>query len=195
MNHLLALPEAYPFSARMAEHLLLQLVIPPIALAAFSRFRWEGGWLARTPVLAWFIGLTSMWAWHDPALCNAAARSPWLYAAQLASAFVAGTVFWWPVVGPGARNRLPPLVGVAYLFTACLGCTVLGIVIAFAPAGLYVVSALPGTFNDWQFASPDDQRIGGLLMWVPGCLIYIAGILALMARWYRQDEIPSPRGI
>jgi cytochrome c oxidase assembly factor CtaG len=193
-----ALVGGYSFSARMAQHLILQLVVPPLvllslpasALAALeSRRAWRPvGWMLKQPLLTWLLGLGAMWAWHAPALCNAALRDPMLHEFQSLSLLLLGAAFWWPIVGPGALQRLPPLLGIVYLFTACLGCTVLGIIMTFAPPGLYFVSALPGAFNDWQFASPEDQRMGGLLMWVPGCLIYVCGILGLLARWYGAPE-------
>jgi putative membrane protein len=188
----------YSFSLRMGQHLLLQLVIPALVLlslpvsdlAVLEACRaWKpAGWILKRPVLTWFLGLGSMWVWHAPVLCNAAVRSPALHDFQTLSLMLLGIAFWWPIVGPGTLQRLPPLLGIVYLFTACLGCTVLGIIITFAPPGFYLGAALPGLFNDWRFASPADQRMGGLLMWVPGCLIYICGILGLMARWYGTPE-------
>ena len=188
----------YSFSVRMAQHLLLQLVVPPLVLLSFpdsALTRLEGrrllrpvGWFPKQPALTWLLGLGAMWAWHAPALCNAAIRNPALHNCQSLSLFLVGAAFWWPIAGPCARQRLPPLLGIIYLFTACLGCTILGIIITFAPPGLYLAATLPGAFNDWRFAAPDDQRMGGLLMWVPGCLIYICGILGLLARWYGMHE-------
>jgi putative membrane protein len=182
--------EEYPFSARMVQHLIIQLIVPPVillGLPAIGAWRFSDRFLRR-PVLGWFCGVGSMWLWHAPALCNAAVRSPALHLVQLLSVLVLGMVFWWPVFGPQTSHRLSPLLGVIYLFTACLGCTVLGIIIAFAPPGLYLTPGLPGSLAEWRFASPVDQRVGGLLMWVPGCLIYAAGILGLMARWYGAHE-------
>ena len=181
----------------MAQHLILQLVVPPLVLlsmpvsvmAALESRRgwWPVGWILKQPVLTWLVGLGAMWLWHA-ALCNAAIQSPALHDLQSLSLLLVGVVFWWPIVGPGALQRLSPMLGIIYLFTACLGCTILGILITFAPPGLYYVSTLTGAFNEWQFAAPDDQRVGGLLMWVPGCLIYMCGILGLLARWYGRRD-------
>lgn len=178
----------YSFSLHMGQHLLVQLVFPALLLLSLPELKQSGPAPAarslKAPVICWLLGVGAMWFWHDPALCNAALRSPALHAVQLISSIVLGAAFWWPVLGLGPAHRLPPLPGIVYLFTACLGCTVLGIIISFAPQGLYLAAPLPGAFNDWQFASPADQRIGGLLMWVPACLIYVCGIMGLMARWY-----------
>jgi putative membrane protein len=196
----------YSFSVHMGQHLLLQLVIPALVLLSLpvselagleARRAWRPvGWMLKQPVLTWLLGLSAMWVWHAPALCNAAVRSPALHDFQSMSLLLIGAAFWWPIVGPCALQRLPPLLGIVYLFTACLGCTILGIVITFAPPSLYYAATLHGPLGDWQFASPVDQRVGGLLMWVPGCLIYICGILGLMARWYGTPEAGTfPAGV
>jgi cytochrome c oxidase assembly factor CtaG len=33
-----------------------------------------------------------------------------------------------------------------------------------------------------------DQQIGGLLMWVPCCFLYISIIMVSLARWYKAPE-------
>ena len=40
----------------------------------------------------------------------------------------------------------------------------------------------------WGISPAMDQQIGGLLMWVPGCLVYLTAILAMFARWYAKSE-------
>ncbi|TMJ13622.1 MAG: cytochrome c oxidase assembly protein, partial [Bacillati bacterium ANGP1] len=37
-----------------------------------------------------------------------------------------------------------------------------------------------------------DQELGGLLMWIPGGLVYLCAILGVMARWYRTSEQTEP---
>src|SRR5580704_11118117 len=128
------------FSAHMLQHLLLLLVVPLLLLLGLpesrethadirpSRFRLH-------PLLAWFAGLSAMWVWHEPSLCDAAARNPSIRAVQLISLLVLGAFFWWPIFGPQRECRLAPLTAVVYLFTACIGCSLLGILITFAPLG------------------------------------------------------------
>ena len=33
-----------------------------------------------------------------------------------------------------------------------------------------------------------DQQLGGLLMWVPPCFVYLCGIFGLLARWYAGPD-------
>lgn len=190
------LANGFLFSAHMLQHLLLQLVVPPLLLLILplSGPAEAPKINARYAVGAWLAGVGAMWIWHDPALCNAVLHSPSLRLLQYGSLLLMGTLFWWPVAGPRRDWRLPPLLGILYLFSACLGCTILGIVITFAPPELYskyfhaAGVSLP-LFDDWELTPAADQHLGGLLMWVPACLIYICGILALMARWYSAPEV------
>ena len=82
---------------------------------------------------AWFLGVGGMWLWHAPALCNAAVTNVWVHRLQYVSLLLMGLAFWWPIIGPWTRQRLSPLAGMIYLFSACVGCTVLGIIITFSP--------------------------------------------------------------
>jgi putative membrane protein len=103
-----------------------------------------------------------------------------------------GCAFWWPIIGPWIKERLSPLAGIIYLFTACVGCTILGIIITFSPVevcSIYLhpvdrLGILPLIHNQWGLTPAKDQQLGGLLMWVPACLIYFCGILGLLARWF-----------
>ncbi len=186
----------YWFSAHMLQHILLQLVAPPLALLALSRRNESFGAAERlnpkVGAAAWLAGIGAMWIWHAPFLCNAVIQSPALRWFQYATLLLLGAVFWWPIAGTRREWRLPPLVGILYLFTACLSCTALGIVVTFAPPDLYGkyfhAASAPGIFREWITTPAADQRLGGLLMWVPACFIYITGILGLLNRWYSEPE-------
>jgi len=38
-----------------------------------------------------------------------------------------------------------------------------------------------------------DQQLGGLVMWVPGCFVYLGAILTRVARWYAAPESAKER--
>jgi putative membrane protein len=200
------LADGYLFSAHMLQHLLLLLVVPPLILLSLTpapvpvRFqdgRWKwAGWILRHPLAAWFLGVGGMWIWHARTLCNAAVSNGWIHRLQYVSLLLMGFAFWWPIIGPWTRQRLSPLAGVVYLFSACLGCTVLGIIITFSPVevcSIYLhpldrLGILPLIQDHWGLTPAKDQQLGGLLMWVPACLIYFCGIIGLLARWYGEAE-------
>ncbi len=196
----------YLFSAHMVQHILLLLVIPLMLLSGIPEAAAEkalhlpiaGGVMKflGNPIPAWLLGVGSMWVWHMPSLHDTVMKNENLYIAQQISFVLTGVIFWWPVFTPVKGARLAPLAATLYLASACLGCTILGMLITFAGAGLYSAYANPADSagilsyirNDLCITPGVDQQIGGLTMWVPGCLIYLAASMVTIARWYGAPE-------
>ena len=75
-----ALSDTYLFSAHMAQHLFLILLVPPLLLLGIAesdvRSWLKIVWIARiervlgNPYVAWFIGVATMTVWHVPVLYN-----------------------------------------------------------------------------------------------------------------------------
>ncbi len=199
------LSDGYLFSAHMVQHLVLLLVVPLCILLGLPREqseRWfqnarlnRVGRILAIASIGWICGVGAMWFWHVPTLCSTAAQEPILGFARDFSLVAAGLAFWWPIYAPASRYRLDPLRGIAYLFSACLGCTLLGIYITFAPISVCPVFANPvdriGILNalyDAGLTPGIDQHIGGLMMWVPPCVLYVGAITSLLCRWYSDIE-------
>jgi cytochrome c oxidase assembly factor CtaG len=208
---LYTLANGYLFCAHMLQHLLMLLIIPPLVWMGFPASAGEGGKsrgflyrAAKSPLgtaVAWGAGVGAMWLWHVPALCDAAASVPAVAWVRTITLLAMGALFWRPIVGPDQDLRLKPLAGILYLFTACLGCTLLGILITFSPVTICRIfmnpadpfGILPLIRNQWGLTMGLDQQIGGLLMWVPACLVYVAAILGLLSRWFREPTA-APEG-
>jgi cytochrome c oxidase assembly factor CtaG len=196
-----ALADGYLFSAHMVQHILLVLIVPALLLLSLPRsFSLPRSLTVFThPFIGWLAGVGAMWLWHAPALCNAATTSKIVSAIQTTSLLLMGSVFWWQVLAPRDSERLSPAAGIAYLFTACTACSVLGIILTFAPVSICPVYQQPADplgilatiRGGWGLTSDKDQQIGGLLMWVPMCLIYLAAILAQLARWHSAEPHPA----
>ncbi|MEO7110816.1 MAG: cytochrome c oxidase assembly protein [Polyangiaceae bacterium] len=195
------LADGYLFSAHMLQHLLLLLVVPPLALMSLNearptRARSASEFALRHPAIPWGLGVSAMWLWHEQTLCNAAAQNGLVHGLQEISLLVMGTAFWWPVLAPRAIDRLAPLATILYLFTACIACTMLGVIITFSPVEVCSIFAhpvdrfgvMPVLRNDWGLSAARDQQLGGLLMWVPSCAVYGVAILGAVRRLYREDR-------
>jgi putative membrane protein len=217
------LGDYYLFSAHMIKHIIILLVVPPMLLSStnpdyLKKIVGKPGFqkigkIIFNPILAWTLGVGSMWLWHIPALFELLESSPILKLVQMISILVFGLIFIYPVFSPVYYRKLQPLQSALYLFTACVGCTVLGIFITFAPAGLYapyvngtacwccVTSGVPGSFaagnnpailsfleNNWGISSSIDQQVGGLIMWIPACFIYLANIMISISKWYQLSD-------
>lgn len=201
------LGDRYLFSAHMLQHLLLILVVPPLLLLGIPPAMIEPV-LARPavraaehalghPALAWPLGISTLWLWHLPVLYDAALVNGSVHIVQHLSFLVTSTIFWWPVLGSLARYRLSLPIAILYLFSASIASSVLGIILTFAPAGLYWPyqhpvgsAAIVHLLRDqWGFDPASDQQVGGLLMWVPGGLTYLVVICGLLARWYGEPDL------
>jgi putative membrane protein len=206
------LGDTYLFSAHMAQHLLLILLVPPLLLLGISESE-ARSWLknariARTeralgnPYVAWFIGIATMTVWHVPALYNLALAHESLHIFQHLSFLASATIVWWPVLHPLPERRLHTGAAVAYLFAAAAENSILGIILTFMPIGHYPaylhpkddLGALDLIRNRWGISAAQDQTLGGLLMWVPGCSIYFAAILAILGRWYARSDVDEDLG-
>jgi cytochrome c oxidase assembly factor CtaG len=200
------LGDTYLFSAHMLQHILLILIVPPLLLLGMPRDlaqrvlrRPHVGRAERVlsrPVLAWTLGVGTMWLWHWPPLYNATLANEVIHIAEHLMFLVTATIFWWPVIGPIEEFRLSPLRAVVYVFSACVAHTVLAILLTFSPLGMYpaylqpvdTLNILPLLRDRWGLTPRADQQWGGLLMWVPACLVYLSVLLATLARWYRTPE-------
>jgi putative membrane protein len=200
------LGDLYLFSAHIVQHFLLALVIPPLLLLGtpqwFGKAALKRPWVNKLeralgqPPVSWLLGVGAMLAWHIPALFNAALANEALHIVQHLSFLVTGTIFWWPILGPLEERHLQPLSAVSYLFSACVCCSLLGAFLTFGPVGLYPaylnpedkLGILPLLRDNWGLDPKSDRQLGGMLMWVPGCFVYLSGILSTVIRWYGTER-------
>lgn len=202
-----ALSEAL-FSAHMVQHELLMLVaapllvlarpdlaalwaMPPAARARALRFM-EASGLSRAwdvtcgPWVAWSVHAVLLWLWHAPALFDATLRSDFIHGLQHASFFGSGFIFWWSMVR-GRHKRARNAVALISLFTTALHTTVLGVLLTVANEAWYAGYA--ATATAWSLTPLEDQQLGGLIMWVPGGMVYAAAALVFLARMLREPRV------
>lgn len=202
------LGDEYLFSAHMLQHLLLILAVPPLLLLGMPESFFASALrnhivarlerVLRQPVLAWTLGVGTLYLWHAPVLYNAALADERVHIVQHLCFLVTATIFWWPIFAPVESSRTPLLVAVPYLLAAALSNVLLGIYFTFAPPGLYPAyldpaAGDPGVLalvrTGWGLSARADQQLGGLLMWVPAGLVYLGALFSLLARWYSAGDV------
>jgi cytochrome c oxidase assembly factor CtaG len=185
----------------MVQHILLLLIVPallllglPRSLSLVLRPRFLG-----YPLIGWVAGVAAMWFWHWPTLCNAAVTSRPVFAVQTTSLILLGFLFWRQILAPRDEERLSPPGAVLYLFSACVACSVLGMILTLSPVTICSIYSmppadrlgiLPAIRDGWGFTPEKDQQVGGLLMWVPMCLIYLGAIFKQITRWFGEVAAP-----
>ena len=198
-----ALSDGYLFSAHMLQHILLLLIVPALFLMGLPRSVSLGRRLSplANPLVGWFAGVGAMWLWHARPLCNAAVSSHLVGALQISSLLLLGAIFWRQILAPREDERISPPGAVIYLFSACVACSILGILITFAPVSVCPIYAQPPADQlgiakliqvNWGITPERDQQVGGLLMWVPMCLVYLSAIIAQFTRWFAQPITNVP---
>jgi cytochrome c oxidase assembly factor CtaG len=218
MSPLKVLSDDYLFSAHMLVHVLLLLVVGPLLVMSLHKKEINNKHLIgfskmlfKKPVIGWAAGVGIMWFWHIPTVFNYGMNAGHfsiiaeavIRAFESTSLIVAGIFFSWSIISPIAEYRLSPLTAVLYLFTACICCSLLGLLITFAPAGLYhhfLVGIDKYGLNSlivdkWNINQSMDQQIAGLIMWVPCCLLYVVYALYLLAKWFDEKDIIADKAI
>ena len=197
------------FSAHMLQHELLMLVAAPLLVAGSPLavwawalpLRWRRSiavfthsractvvWTALTaPLAAWILHAAAIWLWHLPGLFTAALEHEGIHVLQHFSFLFSALVFWWATIR--RTSSAGTAAGVFYLFTTMVHTGALGALLVFAPSVWYsVYGSAP---LQWGLQPLEDQQLGGLIMWIPGGLVYAGAAIALMARWLHAHSRPG----
>lgn len=190
------LSEHYLFSAHMVQHLLITLVAPPLMLIATPG--WVVEWIARPrpvrrvigvltrPLVAFLIPNFVLAVWHFPGPYDAALEHHGLHIVMHLSLMISAGMLWWPVLSPTPIfPRLHYSGQMLYLFALGLPMSLIGALITLAERPIY----------QWYVQAPrlfglspvEDQRLGGLIMWVPGMLVFWGAMTVVWFRWAGRE--------
>jgi cytochrome c oxidase assembly factor CtaG len=186
----------YLFSAHMIQHILITLVMAPLLLAGTPCWLisdvMRHNWIKRftkiitNPIPTFFLYFLSLSFWHLPSVHAAMMGNETMHVAQTLSFILTGLLFWWPVII--AVPELPKLsdpLKMLYLFLAVIPCTVLGVVIIFAPT--VMVSSYSMATRITPLDPMTDQQVAGILMAVPSMFILLGTMLTVFYKWYKRE--------
>jgi cytochrome c oxidase assembly factor CtaG len=199
------------FSAHMVQHLLLQLVAPPLLLlgAPLSLLlRADPPWLPRRtlvrllrsrpvyvlahPVTALGLFTVILVGSHLTPLYNLTLEQEWLHELEHVAFFVTAMLFWWPAIGiDPAPHRLSYPGRLLYLFLDMPVMAYLGLAIANSSRVLYPYYAAHPT--PWGATALQDQGVAGTLMWISGTFTMIPAMAVVLFRWLDEDERKQAR--
>jgi len=191
------LSDSYLFSAHMVQHLLLTLAMPPLLIGGVP------GWMLRPvlrnravaavarritrPVTCFVIFNVVIAFWHLPMFYNAALADHNIHILEHLMFMGAAVLMWWPLM-----SQLPELPRLAYpgqmlyCFLMSIGMSITAVYITMADRVLYpAYSTAP---RIWGLSPMDDQMLGGLIMWVPGGLIFTLIMSVIFFRWASSGE-------
>ena len=203
------------FFMHMIQHLLIVAVAAPLLWLAdpFPFFMWGlpaglrkevGRLLSRDsavrhalrivtqPGLVCLAFVSVVLAWHDPQLYGAAQGNSIVHDLEHISYFVVAMAYWWLVIGaaPHIRPRLSRGMRVGMLLAVMPAMALLGIVIAMSTNPIYPY------YEDrprlWGLSVMQDQMLSGIIMWIPGSMMYILAALLLIWKMLSREEQKKP---
>ena len=191
-------------TAHMTQHLVLMAVAPPLILLGAPIVPLLRGLPRRLvrdalgPFLAWpalrrfahrlthpGVGLSvmavAMWGWHVPGPYQLALREPFWHDVEHVTFFAGSLLFWWSVVRPWPfiphwpAWSIPPT-----LLLADVQNTVIAATLTFSGRVLYpIYDQVPRLGG---LSALDDQVMAGVVMWVPGSLVFLVPAIIVTVR-------------
>jgi putative membrane protein len=195
------------FSAHMAQHEILMLVSAPlmvfgrpfivtlwsvspavrdrVAAAVRSRFiaaLWER---ISGPFTVLVLHAVVLWAWHLPFFFEAALHNEPLHVVQHLCFFLTAALFWWALIH-GRYGRAGYGIAVLYVFATAMQTEVLGALLAFGSHTWYPTHASRTAAAGMNAIA--DQRLAGIVMWIPFGVVFVLIALGLFAAWLGEAE-------
>jgi cytochrome c oxidase assembly factor CtaG len=199
------------FFMHMIQHLLLVMIAPPLLWLARPMpvamwglpqgLRLEvGRWLraesplrraARgltTPGLVWLYFVAFLVGWHDANAYNATLESDLVHDLEHLSFFVTAMLFWWHVIGAAPRfhKKMSRGVRAGYALSVVPPTALTGIAIAFTSQPIYTYYTTVPRLGEMTVLQ--DQMLGGVIMWIPGSMMYIVAALVLITQMVRETD-------
>ncbi|MBM4405324.1 MAG: cytochrome c oxidase assembly protein [Chloroflexi bacterium] len=202
------------FFMHMAQHMLLQLIAPPLILLGAPTTpilrglprRVRQGFvrpivrnqLARAlfglianPILVWAAFAAANWGWHlGGGLYQSALESQGIHYLQHVS-FMAVAMLWWVTVidAKPLRSRLNYPARALFIGLTMFQNIYLGASLTFRKTLLYPHYA--DRTHIWNWTPLEDQQAGGALMWVGGDTLLLIVAVYILSVWFDAREKQS----
>jgi putative membrane protein len=181
----------------MVQHLLLTMLMPPLIIYGVP------GWMLRPllrnravsaiarrvtkPVACFVIFNLVIAVWHLPVFYNAAMANHNIHIVEHLMFMSAAVLMWWPIT-----SQLPELPRLSYpgqmlyCFLMILPMSIIAIYISMAEQVLYPAYSVAPRIS--SLSPLDDQLLGGLIMWVPGGLLFMLIMTVVFFKWAARGE-------
>lgn len=201
-------------SAHMVEHLLLMSFVPPLVLLGLPVVpmlrglpRWFlrgvvgplirrrslrrlGHWLTQ-PMVAWILMNAVFLGWHVPRAYDFALENEHWHDFEHICFLSTSMLFWWPLIRPWPmRDTGLGWFMLPYLMLADIVNTMLSAFLAFCERPVYAYYVEHP--NGFGIAPLADQKLGAVVMWVIGSLVFLAPVVMITLKLLQQRQ---PAGV
>jgi len=140
------------------------------------------------PLIALIVYQSNYWFWHIPRFYNLALLNDWFHLLQHACFAFSAMMLWRNIIDPHpikAPLSLPARI--LYIGSVMASGVILSAFLTFSDNVLYAYQGrpLPGW---WVWNHLEDQRLGGLIMWVPGEFLNLLAMTAIFFVWAHREQ-------
>jgi putative membrane protein len=165
-------------------------VLRPILRSRGMRGTWS---FIQHPVVAPILFVGVIYFWLTPSMFQYATLNDNVHDIMHFSMLVEGIPFWWLMLSPNP-GRVSYGKRLIILWAIMLPQIAAGAYITFTPKVLYPLYAIMD--QGWVSSYMQDQRLGGLVIWIPASMMSaVAGLIVI--RWWirqvRQSDAASRR--
>ena len=138
-------------------------------------------------MVAFTVYSLSFTGWHLQPAYDLMMRNHAVHIVTHLQFMVTAMIMWWPILSPLPEfPRMSPGGTMIYLFLIGIPMMFVAALITLADVVLYPwYSAAPRV---WGLSPLDDQKLGGLIMWVPGGLFYWVVMTVVFFAWVRAER-------
>ena len=199
--------DASSFSLHVAQHMLLQMVAPPLLVLGIPKHAWErlaAGrrlqsafrlWLHPIVAIAVYDGVLFFWHWPLPmpggelrlacgVLSDLATQSPAMRVVQDLLPPFAGLLFWASVLLAPPLSPAPQATRLAMVLGSMVFNWLISFSIAARDVPMYATYA--GTRPPFGLSPMADQMVGAGILWEHGNMTYALALVAMLRGWLRE---------
>jgi putative membrane protein len=187
----------------MVQHVLLLDIAPILLILGFTKvllrpatgrihaLERRAGFFA-TPLFAVLFYSGAVWAWHVPALYDAAARHEGIHVLEHLTFAGAGFLYWWHLLSPvSTRLRREGTTPIVYMLSTKATVGLLGIALTFAPGAFFPFYEHQPHW--WGLTPADDQALAGVVMAIEQSVVMGIALAVLFVRMLEQSERDAQR--
>jgi len=175
------------FSARVGQHMVLTLLAAPLLVLGGAARLLPSQLLRRLaplgePIAAALVFAALIWFWHMPAPYAATFENRLVYWIMHVSLLASALALWSALLRTDRRGAAG---AVAAGLISTVQMSLLGAWLTLAGAPAFAPHVL--TTAVWGLDPLADQQLGGLIMWGPGCMAFLIGLVPPALSLLREE--------
>jgi putative membrane protein len=148
--------------------------------------------ILQRPLIAMLLYETTFWFWHIPKFYNLALLNDEIHLFEHACMAFAAIHLWRMIIdAPPLKSPLSMPLRILLLGLVMTLDMALSAALVYSNKVWYAYDQLP--MPAWWFWNRlEDQQLGGLIMWIPGGLIWLSALIAIFFIWFKKEGNLNP---